>query len=41
MLKVKLTAQRRNKNRNSIAATYGTSKLKLVIIGKSAKSKSV
>ena len=41
MSKVKLTTPRRNKNRKSIAATYDISKLELLIIGKSAKSKSV
>jgi len=41
MSKLKLTAPRGNKNRNSVAATYDTSKLELLIIGKSAKSKSV
>jgi hypothetical protein len=41
MSKVKLTVPRRNKNKNSIAATYGTSKLELLIIGNSAKSISV
>ena len=41
MSNVKLTVPRRNKNRNSTAATYGTLKLELLVIGKSAKSKSV